>query len=201
MTNDAPAGPDAVHLCVDMQNLFAPGAPWAAPWMERALPKIVRIAAHAPEHTVFTRFIPPARADEAEGMWRPYYRKWADVTLEKLDPGLLELVSALRGFVPPAAVVDRGVYSAFAGGALHDLLRRRKAQTLIVTGGETDVCVLSTVLSAIDLGYRVILAQGALCSSSDQGHDSVLDLCSQRFDIQIAVQSPEEIVSGWRPGA
>jgi nicotinamidase-related amidase len=43
---------------------------------------------------------------------------------------------------------------------------KHRAETLIISGGETDVCVLSTVLSAVDLGYRIILVEGALCSSS-----------------------------------
>ena len=43
-------------------------------------------------------------------------------------------------------------------------------------GGGTDVCVLSTVLSAIDLGLRIVLVEGALCSSFDESHDAILGL-------------------------
>jgi nicotinamidase-related amidase len=35
---------NAVHLSIDMQNLFAPGGIWATPWMERVLPAIVAVA-------------------------------------------------------------------------------------------------------------------------------------------------------------
>jgi nicotinamidase-related amidase len=52
------------------------------------------------------------------------------------------------------------------------------ADGLIVTGSETDVCVLSTVMSAVDLGYRVILVRDAVCSSSDAGHEALLSLPS-----------------------
>lgn len=192
-------GPNAVHLCVDMQNLFAPGGPWATPWMERALPSIIRLTAHAPERTVFTRFIPPANASEAAGMWRDYYRKWDNVTRDQLSPEVLDLVPELRRFVPPASVIDRMVYSAFGSGRLLDFLAGHHVETLIVSGGETDVCVLSTVLSAIDIGYRIILAEGALCSSSDESHDAILGLYRQRFDIQIEVANLEEILSLWKP--
>jgi nicotinamidase-related amidase len=34
---------DAVHLCVDMQNIFARGGVWETPWMERVLPAIVAV--------------------------------------------------------------------------------------------------------------------------------------------------------------
>ena len=105
-------GSNAAHLCIDPQGLFMPGAPWATPWMGKVLPAIVRLVSHSPERTVFTRFIPPASADEANGMWRAYYRKWGDVTRERVDPDLVDLVPDLRRFAPPAAVVDRMVYSA-----------------------------------------------------------------------------------------
>lgn len=52
---------------------------------------------------------------------------------------------------------------------------------LIISGSETYVCVAATVLGAVDLGYRVILARDAVCSSSDAGHDALLKVYHQRF--------------------
>ncbi|MBV8400130.1 MAG: hypothetical protein JOZ58_28475 [Acetobacteraceae bacterium] len=40
-----------VHLCVDMQNLFALDTPWHTPWMARVLPVVTRIAEHHPAQT------------------------------------------------------------------------------------------------------------------------------------------------------
>jgi nicotinamidase-related amidase len=54
------------------------------------------------------------------------------------------------------------------------------------------------VLSAIDLGYRIILVQDALCSSSDESHDAILGLYCQRFDIQPGVASLEKILGLWQ---
>jgi len=45
----------AVHLSIDMQNIFAPGGVWATPWMERVLPLIVEITARYPARTVPSR--------------------------------------------------------------------------------------------------------------------------------------------------
>jgi nicotinamidase-related amidase len=198
-STQSPPGANAVHLCVDVQNLFAPGGPWATPWMEKAFPSIVRLVAHAPKRTVFTRFIPPANASEARGRWRDYYRKWENVTRDRLSPDVLDLVPALRRFVPPANVIDRMVYSAFGGGRLLDFLIEHHVDTLIVSGGETDVCVLSTVLSAVDLGYRIILVEGALCSSSDESHDAILRLYQQRFDVHVGIATLEQILGCWLP--
>ena len=54
-------GEETLHLCVDMQNLFATGSEWATPWMERVLPNVVTLIEHKPEDLAFTRFIPLAR--------------------------------------------------------------------------------------------------------------------------------------------
>jgi hypothetical protein len=53
----------------DMQNLFASETPWHTPWMERAVPVVVRIVELCPSRTVFTRFIPPHRPDQMPGSW------------------------------------------------------------------------------------------------------------------------------------
>jgi nicotinamidase-related amidase len=193
----SPPGANAVHLCIDMQNLFAPGAPWATPWMERVLPVTVQLAIPAPQRTVFTRFIPPQNKEEAAGMWRAYYEKWECVTRDKLAPALLDLAPPLQTFVPPAQVIDRQTYNAFGNGRLHSFLDGHQVDTLIISGGETDVCVLATVLAAVDIGYRVILAEDALCSSSDESHDAMVDLYSNRFNIQIEVADTADILGCW----
>jgi nicotinamidase-related amidase len=91
----SPIGPNAVHLCIDMQNLFCPGAPWATPWMERVMPHVARLVEYAPERTIFTRFIPPQNAEAAHGVWRAYYEEWRCVTRDELDPHMLELAPPL----------------------------------------------------------------------------------------------------------
>ena len=100
-------------------------------------------------------------ASGRRGMWQAYYSKWHEVTREKLDPALIELMPSLKRFVPPAAVMDKAVYSAFAQGDLGARLQTGHADTLIITGSETDVCVLASVLGAVDRGYRVIVARNA----------------------------------------
>lgn len=193
----APPGPNAVHLCLDMQKLFSPAGPWPTPWLERVLPVVVQLVAHCPERCVFTRFIPPQQPEQMPGTWQHYYQKWRKVTRAVLEPDLLELLPPLARFVPPAAVFDKAVYSAFAGGGLHQWLSERSVDTLIVTGSETDICVLSTVLAAVDHGYRIIVVQDAICSSSDLTHDALLTLYNTRFDLQIEMATAEQLLACW----
>lgn len=188
-----------LHLCIDMQRLFAPNGPWPTPWMERVLPSIVRISEHAPERAIFTRFIPPRHAEEARGTWQRYYSLHEHATQERLEPEGLDLLPDLDAFVPPATVVDKPVYSAFLGSELRNQLMARAADGVIVTGAETDVCVLATVLDAVDLGYPVFLISDAVCSSTDASHDAALTLYGTRFYQQVQMLDTEALLAVWPP--
>jgi nicotinamidase-related amidase len=190
---------NAMHLCVDMQRIFARGGLWETPWMERVLPTIADIVARCPERTVFTRFVTPASPEEAPGQWQAYFRRWKAATQAKLDPAELDLVEELARHVPPAAVVDKPAYSAFYRSALPNFLLERGVHTVIVSGAETDVCVLSTVLDAVNIGFRVVIVEDALCSSSDAGHDALMTMYRLRFSEQIDLVSAAELSEVWRP--
>ena len=89
------------------------------------------------------------------------------MTGAQLDPRLIELVPPLAALTPPAYVIDRSHYSPFAEPTFRKTLNRLGADTLVMTGGETDVCVLAAVLDAVVAGYRVVLADDALdCPTS-----------------------------------
>ena len=77
-----PPGENAIHLCVDMQRMFAEATDWKMPWLERVLPISSRSRRRTPERTVCTRFIPPgspARAPACGGI----IRRWASMTIDQ----------------------------------------------------------------------------------------------------------------------
>jgi nicotinamidase-related amidase len=186
-----------VHLCIDMQRIFSAEGPWETPWMQRVLPIVAEVAGRFPERTVFTRFITPTAPNQMPGMWRRYYERWRETTRERLDPHLLDLMPQLAQLAPPAVVIDKTRYSAFAEPYLHAHLMDRKADGLIVTGSETDVCVLATVLGAVDLGYRVIVVRDAICSSSDEGHNALLRVYHGRYTEQIETADADSVLRRW----
>ena len=189
----------AVHLCLDMQNLLGPDGPWQARWAERVLPAVVSLVEHAPARTIFTRFMPPAEPADARGAWRDFYRKWAGITLKQIDPAMLELMAPLNLFVPPARVIEKPRYSAFSTPETEMALQQIGADAVIVSGAESDMCVLATVLAAVDLGYPVIVAEDAVCSSADPTHDAVQALYHSRFSQQVQTLETAAIRELWRP--
>ena len=120
------------------------------------------------------------------GMWRRCYGQWRVAIREPLDLRLLELTPSLAALRPPATVIDKTRYPAFA-----------EPRLLIVSGSETDVCVLATVLDAVDIGYRVIVVRDAVYSSSDEGHDMLMRLYRTRYKEQIKIADAEEILARW----
>lgn len=66
-------------------------------------------------------------------------------------------------------------YSAFFGTELEIVLKGYGAETLILFGGLTDVCVHYTAVDAHQHDYRVRVATDAVGGSSQRAHDAALE--------------------------
>ncbi|GAB0116489.1 hypothetical protein Acid7E03_05610 [Acidisoma sp. 7E03] len=129
-----PIGARCYHLCIDMQIVFAGETEWHTPWMGRIRPIVHRLASYRPDRTIFTRFVPPAAAQDLPGTWRRYYDRWADLVAEGQKQRQFELLPELRDLCPPATVIDKLTYSPWVEPTLADCLREAQADTLIISG-------------------------------------------------------------------
>jgi nicotinamidase-related amidase len=112
-----------------------------------------------------------------------------------LDPRLFDLVPELTKVAGDATIFSRFVFSAFHDGELQSLLSERSADTLVFSGVETDVCVLTTALRAIDFGYRVVVVEEAVASSNRRGHEAAMTGIFPRFDQQVEVVGVAELLT------
>jgi nicotinamidase-related amidase len=181
------AGANVVHVVVDMQRLFAEETPWQVASFGEILPAVRKLIALYPEQTLFTRFTTPPSPEAASGSWRDFYRRWEAVTLAKMPKEMIDLVAPLAGTALPAQVFDKPTYSAFAAEAFRAELRRRGAEVLIVSGVETDVCVLATVFDAVDAGLQVVVVPEAVTSGVLAGHAAVLDHVLPHLQGQVSI--------------
>ncbi len=69
---EAMRGSSWAHLCIDMQRMFAEDTHWHVPWMANISPAVIAVSGRHPEKTIFTRFVPPASAEDVTGMWKEY---------------------------------------------------------------------------------------------------------------------------------
>ena len=190
-------GSGAVHVAVDMQRVFAEATPWRVAGFDAVLPNVLRLARHAPEHTILTRFITPRSTAAARGAWRGYYERWGEMTLDKMPRAMLDAVAPLAALSPPAMTIDKRTYSAFASRPFLAALRRLGADTLILSGVETDVCVLATAYDAVDRGLRVAIATDAVTSFSLDAHRAMLDRVYPRIPEQVNLMTTKTIIDSW----
>lgn len=189
-----PIPASALHMVVDMQELFRSHSDWGTPALTRIIPAIAKLAKARPSQAYFSRFIPARNADAASGAWQRYYRRWSSVTLDALDPGMVDIVPELQPLA--TRLVDKTGYSAMGNPAFRQAAL--SAGCLIVSGVETDVCVLSTVMEAMEAGVRIVLPTDALASSSDVCHDRALGILHDRFDDQIELGTVDQILAAWK---
>ena len=185
----------ALHICIDMQRIFLEPGPWYAEAGLAVLPKIEQLVHARNLPTVFTRFITPSTATEAIGSWQTYYEFWHQVTKEEAGEEWLALYPTLQKFAKSENTYDKTTYDAFASGSFRSSIEKANPSALIFSGIETDVCVLGTVLTAVDLGFRTIIAQDAVTSSDLNSHKACCELLFPRYSQQIEIATVAEILS------
>ena len=202
MTNaeDLPFGPldaRALHICIDMQRIFLEPGPWYGEACLSVVEPQRKLIAHAPGRSLFTRFITAHSVDDASGCWRQYYRHWQAITQDEAGAAILDICEELSPLAHEGNVYDKIGHDAFKSEEFCKRIVREKPGTLILSGIETDVCVLATAMSAIDLGYRTIIATDAVASSVAESHTATLAHIYPRFDQQVELASVDTIIRCW----
>lgn len=189
-----PLDRNACVVCVDMQRLFLEPGEWHCPAGLDILENCRQLVAAARDQAYFIKYIPPRTPEHAFGQWREFHRRWSSVTLDEVGEIAIGLHPAIDGLAEPHRVFGRLGFSAFASDGFAERIRNRKPSAMIVCGVETDVCVLSTILSAVDHGIRTIVPIDAVASASPSGHDAVLNHVLPRYDHQVEPCTAEEAI-------
>ena len=185
----------ALHICIDMQRIFLEPGPWFAEAGLDLLPKIDQLLHARHISPIFTKFITPSTPNEAIGSWQTYYEFWHQVTKAEAGEEWLALHPTLQKFAKAENTFDKTTYDAFASGSFKSSIERAKPSALIFSGIETDICVLATVFTAVDLGFRTIIAQDAVTSSDLDSNNACFEFLFPRYSQQIEIATVAEILS------
>jgi len=154
-------------VVIDMLNDFVTGT-IANPRAERIIPLIDEL-------------LQKARSDRGE--WLVVYandahlpqdfelRVWGEHAMAG-TPGaeiIPELAATAGDFILP-----KRTYSSFHETGLDDLLRQFRADTVVLTGQHTNICLRHTTADAFFRGYHVIVPRDAVEAISDEDHESGL---------------------------
>lgn len=94
-------------------------------------------------------------------------------------------------------VIDKPGYSAFASTDLDLLLRNRGISQLIISGVTTEVCVSSTLRSAVDLGYACTLVSDACGSGYPELHAAALAMVHVEGGLFGRVCDSQTLLAEW----
>lgn len=99
--------------------------------------------------------------------------------------GKLKKVYAESCHEPTVYWLDKRHYSAFSGTDLDIRLRERQITEIHLTGVCTDICVLHTAVDAYNLGYTLVIHEGAVASFDPIGHEWALTHFRQTLNATI----------------
>ncbi|MCW8306180.1 cysteine hydrolase [Acidiphilium sp. PA] len=94
---------------------------------------------------------------------------------------------------PGDIIIDKPGYSAFHATDLDHILRARRIETLVLTGVTTDVCVHSTLRSAIDRGYECVTISDATACHDPAIQRAMLGLIAGEANIFGAVITADAV--------
>ncbi len=189
------------HVVVDLQNGFmAEGQPAEIPAAREIIPNVNRISATLRDAGGLVVYIQNTIDDAAKEAWSNWFtfmsgakRKeameaaFADGSYgHSLWPGLDVLPGDIKA--------KKNRFGAFVPGSsnLHDVLQKRKIDTVIITGTATNVCCESTARDAMMMNYKVIFVSDGTATHSDEEHNATLGIMLSNF---ADVMSTNEVVA------
>lgn len=122
---------------------------------------------------IFTQYL---ATKHPEGVWKEYNKVNAAVNA---DPWLNEMMSEFLPYTEKYPVYTKSVYSSFAIPEVRELAKH--ASRIVISGVVAECCVLSTALSAIDAGCKVIYltdAVAGLNATSQKEAENILSYLS-----------------------
>ena len=93
--------------------------------------------------------------------------------------------------LPEEMVLHKTLSGPLNSTRLDQTLRNMGVETLIVTGLTTDVCVTQTARETADRGFRVIVAEDACTTLSEEMHRAALQAFSLAFG---RVRKSDEVI-------
>jgi nicotinamidase-related amidase len=182
----------AAFLIVDMQNDFVRvGAPLEVPDARRTIApirEVTRAFRQAGRPVVYTRFV-AGPEETLLWKWSPqiypptnccrlgFRRYYADLGGERECVAVIDELAAQPG----DAVVDKYGYGAFFRTNLVDVLAAHRADTVVIAGTVTQICVEETGRQSFHHGFRTVLLSDAVSSFDPELHAASLRNFAMKF--------------------
>ncbi|MEJ2291950.1 MAG: cysteine hydrolase [Deinococcales bacterium] len=186
-------------VAVDVQRLYRDFAPWSLPAVEAVAHASARLADALACPLLCTRTVFPSAHGVTDGPWRRYEERWRELAERAgAEPALLEPLPELAGRCQE--VFDKHSYSAFGDPAFERRVLDVHPDPLLITGVETDICVLATVFGAIDRNLPVWLVTDAVAGPDARAERGTLATLA-RMPEQVRLLRTDEAIAALTGGS
>ena len=120
------------------------------------------------------------------------------VITEQYVKGLGETLSELQEKAVTAPRLEKMTFSCCGSGEFVEAIRNSGRRQVVITGMETHVCVLQTVIELLDAGYVVHLVQDAVMSRSEQNKQAAIGMMQQAGAV---ITCTESVLFQWLKAA
>jgi len=97
-------------------------------------------------------------------------------------------------WIMPSSSFCENTLAPFTSSALDQILRNMGVTTVIATGNSVNIGILGVVISAVDLGYQVVVPRDAVAGVPQSYADAVLD---NTIAMLATVTTTDEIIAAW----
>jgi nicotinamidase-related amidase len=113
---------------------------------------------------------------------------------EQYPKGLGRTAEDLAELIEKFNPIEKDMFSCFREPKFKDVLKKAVKSHIVITGIESHVCVLQTVLDLIKDGYSVVVVSDAVGSRSKENKDTALTLMREAGAV---ITSTESIIFQW----
>jgi nicotinamidase-related amidase len=117
---------------------------------------------------------------------------------EQYVKGLGETLPVLQEKMTEAPRLEKMTFSCCGCSDFVEQIRATGRRQIVVTGMETHVCVLQTVIELLDAGYVVHLVQDAVMSRSEQNKQAAIGMMQQAGGV---ITCTESVLFQWLKAA
>jgi len=172
------------HLVIDMQvGFMTPGAPAEIAPAVTIIPNVNRISAACRKAGALNVFVRNSISEESKKSWSNWFGPFW--TADKREGMYATFMVGQPGHalhpdieIEPADMrIDKFRFGTFVDGSsdLHQRLRARDIDTVIITGCATNICCESTARDAMMLNYKVLFVSDGTATHSDFEHNITLN--------------------------
>jgi nicotinamidase-related amidase len=110
------------------------------------------------------------------------------ILTEQYPKGLGQTISQVKGLVPNLQPIEKVEFSCFGSQKFKEALARIQAETLILTGIETHICVTQTAIEGLENGFRTYVVEDATSSRSLEDKDIAIHRIRQSGVVVVSTE-------------